>query len=175
MGDVPYLWLGWCEMPSRRGATSRERSNCASAGENMNLLDSCFRALEGLPSQVQGHAATRSAIEPTVRSILDTLICRELEKESVALEPFFEETVQGMLEKLFGMPQYLALGMVGLTLVFDRYGVLRGGRFCSLSLDQRHVQLRKWKFSPVGPMRDFVAFYEKMGTFVYYSHVEEGH
>ena len=141
----------------------------------MNLLDSCFRALEGLPSHLRSHAATRSAIEPTVRSILDTLICRELETESASSEPFFEETVEGMLEKLFGMPQYLALGMVGLTLVFDRYGTLSGGRFSSLSLDQRHAQLRKWKFSPVGPMRDFVAFYEKMGTFVYYSHVEEGH
>ena len=141
----------------------------------MNLLDSCFHALERLPAQIQGHAGTRSAVEPTVRSILDALIARELEQDSALDAPFFEETVEGMLDKLFGMPRYLVFGMVGLTLVFDQAARIQGSAFCAMSLDDRHAVLRKWKFSPVGPMRDFVAFYEKMGTFVYYSHVEEGH
>ena len=33
--------------------------------------------------------------------------------------------------------------------------------------------LDSWKRSPIGLLRSFTQFYEKMGTFVYYSHVEE--
>jgi hypothetical protein len=116
----------------------------------------------------------RAAVRPVVEAIMEALLTRELGPDSPSPPPLLCETVDDLMRKLFGMPQYLAVGMVGFTLAFDRASLFRHGRrFCALEIDQRLGQIERWKFSSIGPMRDFVSFYEKMGTFVFYSHLEE--
>ena len=62
------------------------------------------------------------------------------------------------------------------TLFFDMAGVSHGGhRTHHLDPAQRRALLDQWKTAPLGPLRDFVAFYEKMGVFIYYSLLEEQH
>ena len=91
-----------------------------------------------------------------------------------------ERTVEAVTDQLYGklddMPPHLRAGMMGMTLVFDMAGVSHGGhRTHHLEVEQRRALLAQWKTGRLGPLRDFVAFYEKMGVFIYYSLLEEQH
>jgi hypothetical protein len=75
-----------------------------------------------------------------------------------------------MQEKVGLMPRFLAWPMMGATLAFDLYGFAVGGRpFHSLPSDARRRQIRQWREAPISFCQDFLDFYEKMGTFVYFS------
>ena len=79
-----------------------------------------------------------------------------------------------LLRKLRGMPRFLGSGMMGVTLMVGLAPIPTHGRpFHRLPMDERQARLRALKTAPVGVLRDFVLFYEKMGTFAYYCHVEE--
>jgi hypothetical protein len=68
------------------------------------------------------------------------------------------------------MPRFMALGMAVLLWVFDWYGLLRAGRrFRSQALEARRKRVGEWAGAPLGPMRDFVEFFRRMGTFVWFS------
>ena len=54
----------------------------------------------------------------------------------------------------------------------QRHG-LGGHRFRNKPLAARRRQLAWMKSAPVGLLRDFAMFYEKMGSFVFYSILEE--
>ena len=74
---------------------------------------------------------------------------------------------QDMKGRVRGMPRYMGAGMTALTVIFVATGYVR------LSKPRRVARIEKWRTSPVSLQRDFVEFWEKMGTFTYWSRVEK--
>ena len=119
-------------------------------------------------------AAIRPRVRPVIDSLVDTVLCAELGREELSGERFVDETAAMLHHKLEHMPELFGLGMLGVTLAFDTTARARGGRpFRKQDLVDHQRCLDAWKRSPIGLLRSFTQFYEKMGTFVYYSHVEE--
>ena len=85
-----------------------------------------------------------------------------------------EQTTSILVRKVDHMPRFMRFGMYVLLVVFDLYGVLRSGRrFRSQSVEQKRKRIEEWSRSPLGPCRDMVEFFRKMGTFVCWSLLEE--
>ncbi len=81
-----------------------------------------------------------------------------------------EQTAAVLDRKIRAMPRFMALGMSVLLQVFDWYGFLRAGRrFRSQPHSARRARVGEWAGAPIGPMRDFVEFFRRMGTFVWFS------
>ena len=74
--------------------------------------------------------------------------------------------VQDMEGRIRGMPRYMGVGIAAVTVLVGLSGYPRWSRARRLSA------LDRLRSGPVGPLRDFVEFYEKMGTFTYFSRVE---
>jgi len=109
-----------------------------------------------------------------VDGLARTVIADQLGRSDVAGVDFVDETSAALLKKLTHMPAYLGIAMLGTTVAFDQSARVRGGRkFRALDHEARMAWLNVWRGAPVGVFRDFVAFYEKMGVFVYYTHIEE--
>ena len=84
------------------------------------------------------------------------------------------QTTAVLVRKVDQMPRFMRFGMLVLLIVFDLYGVLRTGRrFRTQSLEQKRQRIDEWSRAPLGPCRDMVEFFRKMGTFVCWSLVEE--
>jgi hypothetical protein len=116
----------------------------------------------------------RRSAAPTVEALAQAVIADQLGRDDVRGEPFVAETGATLLHKLASMPAYLSIGMLGTAVVFERSSLLRGGRaFSQMDQAARAAKLRRWRRAPIGVLRDFVAFYEKLGVFVYYSHEED--
>jgi hypothetical protein len=81
-----------------------------------------------------------------------------------------------MVSRVAAMPWLMAWGIVGLTLFFE-LGVLgrRLCRFSSLSEELRARHVQSWRGSKVGLFRDWVEFYERMLSFLWYSEPEPRH
>ena len=112
-------------------------------------------------------APAAQVIRPVVSSVVESLIAEtggQVDPEILA------RATRTMMGRLGAMPRFIGLPMMGATLVFDGSGLVLGGRpFRSLPPDARARVLAAWRRSPVGVFRTFVEFYEKMGTFVYFS------
>ena len=74
---------------------------------------------------------------------------------------------QDMKGRVRGMPRYMGGGMAALTVLFVANGYTRRPK------EKRVAQIEQWRTSPVSLQRDFVEFWEKMGTFTYWSRVEK--
>ena len=74
---------------------------------------------------------------------------------------------QDMKGRVRSMPRYLGMGMTALTALFASTGYL------GLPKHLRVKRLARWRTSVISLRRDFVEFWEKMGTFTYYSRVEK--
>ena len=101
------------------------------------------------------------AIEPVVRGLVDGL----LNDGKAPVE--VDRTAAVLVRKIDAMPGLMRFGMRVLILVFDWYGLFRGGsrfRFNSIELQRRRIA--EWARAPLGPCRDMVEFHRKMGTFV---------
>lgn len=111
----------------------------------------------------------KSALETAVAALLEDLL--DPDGTGGLDAAAFAAAVQDLLGKLAGMPRYLGVGMVGVTLCFDAVG----GPHHRRPVRSRSSRLHRWRRSPIGGMRSFVDFYEKMGTFAYYAHFERLH
>ena len=119
-------------------------------------------------------AVLRPIVLPSMAHIVDTVLCTQRGVDALEGQPFVDETRDMLWTKLEAMPELFGVGMMGMTLAFSAYAGARGGRsLAAQDLAQRQARLDEWRSSPVGLLRSFTQFYEKMGTFVYYSHVEE--
>jgi hypothetical protein len=101
------------------------------------------------------------------------VVSAELGIDDLAGVEHLEPTTEVMARKLRQMPPHLGNAMAMVTLVFDTAGLTGGSRFRDKDLPARRAQLAAWKTSPISILSDFVAFYEKMGSFTWYCHVEE--
>ncbi len=119
-----------------------------------------------LPTPVR--RAVKSRLRPVVAQLIRDLVAEENDGEA-----YVDEATDVLLARIGGMAPHLATGMVGLTLTFDSFAALRGGRsYAGLGADQRAACLDLWRGLP-GPLGSWSQFYEKMGTFAYWSVVEE--
>jgi hypothetical protein len=108
----------------------------------------------------------RRLLEPAVRSFLEDVLDPE---SRGGLDPVaFAGATEDMLDRIAIMPRWLGVGMAALTLTLDT----AGGPHHTLPKERRARRVAAWKRSPIGPLRTFVDFYEKMGTFTYYSRLE---
>jgi len=112
-------------------------------------------------------------VRPIVASLVETVVSAELGVDDLDGVAHLDATTEVMARKLRQMPPHLGNAMAVMTLLFDSAGLASGARFCSKDLPARRAQLATWKGTPVSVLSDFVAFYEKMGSFTWYCHVEE--
>jgi hypothetical protein len=102
-----------------------------------------------------------------VLALVNTIMVEAGDTDS---EKLTTDTARILEQKISCMPGFARFGMAVLLLVFEWGGLLRNGRrFHRQSAEQRQAQLRRWRDSPLGPCRDLVAFFRRMGTFVWYS------
>jgi hypothetical protein len=102
--------------------------------------------------------------DPVVSTLLQDL----LDPDGRGLDPAcLQGAVSDMKARLRGMPRYMGLGMMGLTTIFAGVGYPGQPR------DARLARVEQWRHGKVSLQRDFVEFWEKMGTFTYYSRVEK--
>ncbi len=119
--------------------------------------------------RIRPRARRRNRVESRVLpdSFLTILLRDLLDPEGRGLDAvLLAGATQDMQARVAGMPRYLGAGIKALSLVFAATGYPRW------PLARRLGFIRAWRSSPLSPMRDFVEFYEKMGTFVYWSRVE---
>lgn len=101
-------------------------------------------------------------------ALVSQLIQDLVDPEGRGLDPAHVAGAAGdMQARLRYMPSYMGAGMTGLTLVFARVG------YASLPRERRLARIERWRKGPVSLQRDFVEFWEKMGTFTYWSRVEK--
>jgi len=112
-------------------------------------------------------------VTPVVKSLIQSVVSEELGTDHPDHAQHIDDTTTVMTERIEMMPTFLSMPMVLMTAVFDAYGVTRKGKpFHRQTLEQQIQQVHQWKHSPIGSLRDFIDFYEKMGTFVYYCQLE---
>ena len=108
-----------------------------------------------------------SLLEPAVAALLDDV----LDPEGRGLDPeCFVGATGDLVRLIHGMPRWLGVGFATLTVAYD----LSGGPHHRRDKARRARRTERWRHAP-GPLRNLVDFYDKMGTFTYYSRVEERH
>lgn len=109
----------------------------------------------------------------TVQALLTTLLA--FEGEALNNPALQAELTQEMMGKLTNMPQFMGMGVAGLTILFDISCLAKTGRrFHQLPPEARQKKVQRWKQARLGLFRDTVEVYEKMGTFIFYSLQEGG-
>ena len=104
-----------------------------------------------------------------IRALTRTLVAGEHPEAGAVVD----RVATKMVARVEAMPWLIAWGIVGLTLLFE-LGVLgrRFRRFSSLSGEVRARHVQAWRGSKVGLFRDWVEFYERMLSFLWYSEPE---
>lgn len=109
-------------------------------------------------------------LEPAVAALVEHVVSSLAEPDPHLLTT----TAAAMHGRLGMMPRFLGLPMAAATLAFDWSGVAVGGRpFRRLDPEARRRLVAAWRRAPVGFCRDFLDFYEKMASFLYFSLEEE--
>lgn len=103
-----------------------------------------------------------------VRGIAEAEVAEELDRNDLLGLPGLEETAHVLQSRLLGMPRHFAAGMVALTLAFEAVGP-----FSELPLDRRRRRLARLRSLPLGPLKNFTTFYDKMAPFIFWSVLEE--
>lgn len=118
--------------------------------------------------------ATRLA--GVVRAIAEAEVAEELGRDELAGIPFLDDTAEVLQARLLGMPSHFAAGMVALTLAFDKSTrATHGASFSRLSVADRRRVLARLRKLPLGPLKNFTTFYDKMAPFIFWSELEEHH
>lgn len=119
-------------------------------------------------------ASMLATTQSTVEGLTEAIVSQEASGPSADGLPHLPAAKAAMVAKVQQMPVHLQLGMTGLTIGFSAYVRARTRKSLhELPLPRRLSLLNEWRNAPIGPCRQFVQFYEKMGIFLYYSLVEE--
>lgn len=118
-------------------------------------------------------AATRERLQPVVRQLVADVVADD-RGVLPAGESHVDEAAEFVMDRVGGMAPHLGTGMAGLTLAFDAYcsGQAGGLRYHQQDIVSRRRHFEAWRKLP-GPLQSWTTFYEKMGTFAYWSVVEE--
>lgn len=113
-------------------------------------------------------------LTPAVRGVLEAVVADAVGGPEKVDPQILKTTTDRMMERLGLMPTFLGVPMAGATVVFDAMGILYAGRpFRSQPTPSRHKQMESWRNAPIGFLRNYLDFWEKMGVFVYFSTLEE--
>lgn len=108
---------------------------------------------------------------PVARAIVEAVLAQQLGGADPALIEGLDTTARQVAAKVEGMSRFMATAMLSATLVFD--ATAGPTPFRAQSIPDRQAALARWRQAPVGVLRDFVMFWEKMTVFVYYCQREE--
>lgn len=118
----------------------------------------------------------RARLGTIVRAIAEAEVAEELGRHELGGVPLLAETAEVLERRLLGMPKHFAAGMVLLTLAFDGMTVSsEGGRFTTLPLAGRRRALARVRAMSLGPVGNFITFYDRMAPFIFWSQLEEHH
>jgi len=95
-------------------------------------------------------------------------VAEELDRNELSGVPGLDETTAVLQRRLLGMPRHFAVGMVVLTLAFEG-----AGGFSTLPLERRRRRMARTRALPLGPLKNFTLFYDKMAPFIFWSVLEE--
>jgi hypothetical protein len=112
--------------------------------------------------------ALSARLARAVRGLVEAEVAEELDLDDLSGLPGLDETARVLQGRLLGMPRHFATGMVVLTLGFEEVG-----RFSQLPLARRRRRLARLRALPLGPLKNFSTFYDKMAPFVFWSVLEE--
>lgn len=113
-------------------------------------------------------APVAASLARAVRGIAEAEVAEELDRNDLLGVPGIEETAHVLQARLLGMPRHFAAGMVALTLGFEA-----AGPFSALPLERRRRRLARLRALPLGPLKNFTTFYDKMAPFIFWSVLEE--
>lgn len=112
-------------------------------------------------------------LQPVTAGIVRAVLLSSLGADYPVDQESCRKTARHTVLKVLGMPGFLRLPMIILTVVFDVCGLFFGGKlFRHLSQENQHRQFTAWQESLVGPCRDLTMFYQKMSIFIYFSVAE---
>lgn len=110
----------------------------------------------------------------TVSALCYSIIGKKGDSSSLSSVFPNNEVVNFVLQQYQNMPDFLKLPIVILTLAFDGWGLLQGGKlFHLLPPPTRWRQIQIWQNSPIGLCRDLIRFYESLTIFGWYSSLAE--
>ncbi len=129
--------------------------------------------LEHVPASL---LPTERLLSPVVKKLVRALVAEAAGPDAPLDQPAIEATARAMRGRLAIMPRFLGLPMAGATVFFDLSGVLVAGRpFRLQTPEQQRRQLGLWRKAPLSFCQDFLEFYGKMATFVYFSELDPEH
>lgn len=123
--------------------------------------------MTGTVQQLLGRA------QPTIRAIVEAVIAEHLGRADLAGVDHVEATLRTLEGKLGGMSTFMACGMLTTTLAVEAASVAAGSPLRQRSIPDRQRWLASLRGAPVGLLRDFVMFWEKMTVFAFWCHREE--
>jgi len=116
------------------------------------------------------------ALDPVIAPLMRTLVVEAAGPDAPVDDVALRAAAAAMRGRIGLMPRFLGLPMAGATLVFDATGVLAGGRpFRFQTEEGRRRVVALWRRAPISFFQDFLEFYGKMGTFIYFSEVAPEH
>ncbi|NJO71469.1 MAG: hypothetical protein HC825_06820 [Oscillatoriales cyanobacterium RM1_1_9] len=81
------------------------------------------------------------------------------------------QIVQFVIDQYHRMPDYLHLPILGLTILFDLFGIAQGqGFFHQQPVRIRAQQMQGWQNSSLSPCRDLIRFYESLTVLAWESY-----
>ena len=110
------------------------------------------------------------SFQSTVSALCYSIIRQNCQPVDLAEDFPHNEVVRFVLGQHRGMPDFLRLPVAVLTLIFDLWGIWRGGAvFHRQPHAVRWRQIESWKNSSFGFCRDLMRFYESLVIFCWYS------
>ena len=110
---------------------------------------------------------------PVLSALVYSLVPKILGKDKQECAMEINRITRFVQHQLHRMPQYLAIPMMILIVIFDWAGLFRTGkRFHCQMPQQRESHIAQWKQSRLGICRDFIQFHETFVTFACYPYLE---
>lgn len=112
----------------------------------------------------------RFSVTPIILGLVKVILSNAFGSQSEIDPASQNQTSKILFDKILLMPQFLALPMIILTLLFDLCGILSAGkRFCNQSTNKRNKQYHQWRNSKLTICRDFIVFFDRLSLFIYFS------
>ena len=125
-----------------------------------------------MPTKLQNYLGNiiNNLIYPIVSALTYSLIPDIFGRNKAKYSFEINQITYLIQRRLYQMPQYLAVLLMILTLIFDWLGIVTNGkRFHRQQSEQRQKQIRRWKNSNFEFCQDFIRFYETLITFASFS------
>lgn len=109
-------------------------------------------------------------VESTVSSLCSAVVLGRCGATPREFEARRVEVIDFVVAQRARMPDYLRLGILLATWLFEWAGLVQGGRrFSAAAQDSRWRQVQAWRRAPLGALRDFVRFYESLIVYCWYA------